>query len=101
MEQNRRTFIGSALAAAPLFVPRKAWGANDRIALGLIGAGGRGRYLLHDFLKLQTECVAVAEVYEPNLEAALKLAPNAKGYVDYQEMLQQNGIDAVVIATPD
>src|SRR5690242_3411539 len=45
MEQDRRTFLTSALAAAPLFVPRSAWGANDRLAYGLIGAGGRGRYL--------------------------------------------------------
>src|SRR5262249_44580567 len=40
MEQNRRNFMTSALTAAPLFVPRSAWGANDRLSFGLIGAGG-------------------------------------------------------------
>src|SRR5579862_7850886 len=101
MSSDRRQFLTSALAAAPLFIPRKTWGANDRLSFALIGAGGRGRYLTNEFLKLGAECVAIAEVYEPNLQSALQLAPQAKAYGDYHELLQQNGIDAVVIATPD
>jgi predicted dehydrogenase len=101
MEQNRRTFVASALAAAPMFVPRSAWGANDRLAFGLIGGGGRGRYLTQNFLKLGAECVAVAEVYDLNREASVKVAPQAKPYVDYNELLQQKGVDAVVVASPD
>ena len=35
MEQDRqRISLHLALAAAPLFVPRSAWGANDRLAYG-------------------------------------------------------------------
>jgi predicted dehydrogenase len=101
MEQDRRSFLTSTLAAAPLFVPRSAWGANDRLAYGLIGAGGRGRYLNGNFQKLGAECVAIAEVYEPHMQQALKDAPNAKTYVDYHELLAQPGLDAVVIASPD
>ena len=101
MEQNRRTFLSTALAAAPLYVPRSAFGANDRIAFGLIGGGGRGRYLTDTFLKLGTRCVAVAEVYEPYRTKARELAPEAKAYEDYRELLRQEGIDAVVVATPD
>ncbi len=101
MEQDRRRFLTTALAAAPMFVPRRAWGANDRLAYGLIGAGGRGRYLSRNFQTLGAECVAIAEVYEPNLQAGLKDAPDAKSYVDYHELLAQPGVDAVVIATPD
>jgi len=100
MEQDRRKFLASALAA-PLFVPRSAWGANDRLAYGLIGAGGRGRYLNQNFQKLGAECVAVAEVYAPNTQEALKESPKAKTYVDYHELLAQPGVDAVVIASPD
>lgn len=84
-----------------MFVPRSAWGANDRLAYGLIGAGGRGRYLNQNFQKLGAECVAVAEVYEPNLQAALKDSPNAKSYVEYHDLLAQPGLDAVVVASPD
>jgi predicted dehydrogenase len=101
MEQDRRAFLSTALAAAPMFVPRRAWGANDRIAYGVVGAGGRGRYLNKNFQKLGAECVAVSEVYQPNLEKALADSPNAKGHVDYHELLRQAGIDAIVNATPD
>src|ERR1044072_6702233 len=101
MNRDRRQFLSSALAAAPMFVPRSAWGANDRLAFGLVGAGGRGRYLATNFQKLGAECVAIGEVYDLNTEAALKVAPNAKPYIDYHELVQQKGIDALVVATPD
>jgi len=99
MEHKRREFL--ALAAAPMFLRRTAQGANDRLSFGLIGAGGRGRYLTRIFQKLGAKCVAIAEVYEPNTALALKEAPEAKTYVDYHDLLAQSGIDAVVIATPD
>src|SRR5437868_5429304 len=101
MPQDRRQFLAAALTSAPLFVPRSAWGANDRLSYGLIGSGGRGRYLQQNFNKLGAECVAVAEVYEPNLQAGLKGAKDAKSYVDYHDLLAQPGLDAVVIASPD
>jgi len=101
MNSNRRTFLASALTAAPLFVPPSAWGANDRLAYGLIGAGGRGRYLNGHFEKLGARCAAIAEVYEPNLEAARKDSPDAKPYRDYHDLLAQPGLDAVIVATPD
>src|SRR5215472_18559262 len=100
MQQDRRKFLVTT-AAAPLFMPRSAWGANDRLAYGLIGAGGRGRYLNGNFQKLGAECVAIAEVYEPHLQQALKDAPHARTYVDYHDLLAQPGLDAVVIASPD
>jgi predicted dehydrogenase len=100
VDPNRRNFLASALAA-PMFVPRSAWGANDRLAYGLIGAGGRGRYLNPNFQKLGAQCVAIAEVYQPHLDEALKGAPDAKSYVDYHELLAQPGLDAVVVASPD
>jgi predicted dehydrogenase len=99
MSQDRREFL--ATAVAPLFVPRSTWGANDRLAYGLIGAGGRGRYLNQHFQKLGAECVAVADVYEPNAQLALKDSPGAKTFVEYRDLLASPGLDAVVIATPD
>src|SRR6266446_3292804 len=103
MEQDRRKFMARsvALAAVPLFIPRSVWGANDRLAYGVIGTGGRGRYLSRNFQKLGAQCVAVADVYEPNLEKVRADAPGATSYADYRELLRQSGIDAVVIATPD
>lgn len=99
METNRRAFLSAA--AAPLFVPRSAWGANDRITYGVIATGGRGRYLNKKFLSLGAECVALCDVYEPNLQLALEDSPRAKTFVDYHELLAAPGIDAVVLAGPD
>ncbi len=99
MTGDRRDFL--KYSVAPLFVPRSAFGANDRLAYGLIGAGGRGRYISTLAQKLGAECVAIAEVYELNTQRALKDAPQAKTYVDYKELLAQPGIDFVMVATPD
>jgi predicted dehydrogenase len=107
MESDRRKFLQNslgltaALGAAPLFVPQSAFGANDRMTYGLIGTGGRGRYLNAEFLKQKVQCVALSDVYEPHLALAKKQAPDAKTYVDYHELLQQPGLDFVVLAGPD
>jgi len=98
---NRRHFLsGTALAAAPLFVPASAFGANDRITYGVIGTGGRGRYLNDKFQKLGAQCVALCDIYEPNLQAAKKQSPDAKTFIDYHDLLPEK-MDAVVIASPD
>lgn len=99
---KRRSFLATAAAAAPMFIPQSAFGANDRITYGLMGAGGRGRYLSREFQKLGAQCVALSEVYEPNLEMARKESPEGiKTYTNYRELLQQPGVDTVVIASPD
>ncbi|MCS6952866.1 MAG: Gfo/Idh/MocA family oxidoreductase [Bryobacteraceae bacterium] len=103
--RDRRSFLrdsARAVAAAPLILSPAARGANDRPAFGVIGTGGRGRYLNRTFQKLGARCVAVCDVYEPNLESAQRESPtDVKTYVDYRRMLEQKGMDFVVIATPD
>jgi predicted dehydrogenase len=100
MPIDRRKFI-AALGSAPLFVPGRAFGANDRLAYGAIAVGGRGRYLNRKFQELGAQCVAVCDVYEPNIELAKKDSPDAKTFLDYNELLAEPGIDAVVLAGPD
>ena len=100
MESNRRNFITS-FAAAPLFIPSSAFGANDKLTFGLIASGGRGRYLQDKFQKLGAQCVAICDVYEPNLKLAQKIAPEAKPYDNYLDLLKQKDVDCVVIASPD
>jgi predicted dehydrogenase len=107
MDRDRRKFlkdslnVTAALTAAPLLAPSTAWSANDRPAYGVIGTGGRGRYVSSVFQKLGAQCVALCDVYQPYLELARKDAPQAKTYVDYNELLAQTGLDFVLIATPD
>lgn len=76
--------------------------AADRIRIGTIGTGGRGRYLTAQFKEHGAEMAAVCDVYEPNLQKGLRLAsPGASGHSDYRRLLEDKSIDAVVIATPD
>ena len=100
MPSDRRKFLAT-LAAAPMFVPRSAWGANDKIQYGVIATGGRGRYLNQKFQNLGAKCIALCDVYEPYLELAKKDSPDAKTFGDYHELLAEPGIDAVVLAGPD
>jgi predicted dehydrogenase len=97
---NRRNFAKAA-AVAPLFIPRSAFGANDKIQFGLIAAGGRGRYVSQVFEKYGAKCVAIAEVNSANMDKAQTQHPDAKPYIEYRELLGQSGIDAVLIAGPD
>ena len=98
---TRRTALAAA-SAAPLFLSSSAKGANERVNMALIGAGGRGRRVTESFIELGAKCAAVADVYEPNLNKGLEVAgDDAKGYGDYREILDRSDIDAVLIATPD
>lgn len=98
---TRRTFL-AGLAAAPAFVPSSAFGANDRITYACIATGGRGRYLMNKFNGQGAQCLAVCDVYEPYVEQAKQIAPEAKAYGDYRELLDAHkNVDAVIIASPD
>ncbi len=71
------------------------------VKLGIIGPGSRGRYLMQ-FLanNKKADIVALCDIYQPSLDEALKIVPNAKTYKDYRYLLEDKSIDAVVIATP-
>ena len=92
---RRRDFLAAA-GAAPLVLAQSAKGANDRITFALIGAGGRGRSVTHTFIEFGgAKCLAVADVYKPNLEKGLEVAgEDAKGYVDYEEILARDDMAA-------
>ena len=91
-----------AAAAAPMFLPSSAAGANDRVSVALIGAGGRGRRVLGAFIELGSPALGVCDVYQPNLEKGLEVAgEQAQTYSDYREVLDRKDVDAVLIATPD
>jgi predicted dehydrogenase len=77
-------------------------GANDKVNLGLIGAGGRGMYVTKVFNDSKRVNVqAVAEVWGDRLDKALSTYSDAKGFVDHRKLLETKTLDAVLIATPD
>lgn len=86
----------TALAAS------KVVGANDILRIGVIGAGGRMKTLLHSADKsAPNQIVAACDVYSPHLDE-LKQRTNtqASTHVDYHEVLDKE-LDAVLIAAPD
>jgi predicted dehydrogenase len=104
---SRRIFMkqvlgGTAtLAASAIIPPRSVLGANDRVRLGLIGAGGRGQEIFKTALRCpNTEAVAAADVYTRRLGEVKAFAPNVKTYSDFRRLLDDKSIDAVLIATP-
>ena len=71
---SRRAFMqkalggSAALAAYGLFPSRRVLGANDRIRIGLIGAGGRGTEIFKTALECpNVEGVAAADIYTRRL----------------------------------
>ena len=73
---------------------------DDKLAIGIIGAGGRGWDNLQE---VQSErIVAISDVDDERASEAFKKFPDAVRYRDFREMLDKvKSLDAVVISTPD
>jgi predicted dehydrogenase len=100
---SRRKFIGAMASglASTLASSGSVLGANDRVRIGVIGAGQRGTELVHQALGCaNVEIAAFADAYSKRLEDARHLVPGAPAYSDYRRLLDAPGIDAVIIATP-
>ncbi len=101
---NRREFLKQAAASAAFslsYPTGRVLGANDRVRLGIIGPGARGKELMREFLKApNVEFVAAADVYTLRLEEVKQLAPQAKTVSDHRHLLDMKEVDAVIVATP-
>ena len=95
---NRRKFlqnlgmVGAGVLAATspwlsVFSDVKHTG-KERCRIGMIGPGSRGRFLLSFLVQNpKADIVAIADVYQPSIDEALKLVPKAKVYRDYRALL--------------
>jgi len=101
---GRRQFIGQVAvgaAAAMVYPSSGVLGANDRVRVGLIGAGGRGQELLKQVLALpNAQLVAVADVFKRRHEEARQLVPGIKTFDDHRRLLEMKDVDAVLVASP-
>ena len=103
---RRRKFLqmGSASVLTVAATPRlRAVGANNRVNVGLIGCGGRGRYVAGHMRNVAgVKFAAVCDVYEKNLASAARWAGDGvKTYQDFRQLLDDRDVDVVLIATPD
>lgn len=77
-------------------------GPNDRLRVGMIGLGGRARWILTNEALPGADLVAVADCYTTRLDEAAKLVPGSDKwhrYQRYQEMLEAEKLDAVFVET--
>ena len=71
----RRAFLRGVTAATALSYSR-VFGANDRVQLGLIGCGERGRSDMGKFVKAgNTDVVALCDIYGAQTDRAKQDAP--------------------------
>ena len=114
--------VSMGAASFDAFSYSRIRGANDKIRMGFIGVGNRGSQLLKLFMdQPDVEAAALCDIYEPYLlrdrskvdRRYLDVMPGqipVMGekfpkppvlYRDYRKLLENKGIDAVCIATPD
>ena len=111
---TRRAFLDRVLAAtagagvaaaapwAAVAAQTRSGSAGDRVRLGVIGTGDRGRALIQNIAKTRNCTVAaICDIYEPHLAKGRALVPaGTPAFADHRAMLDAGGLDAIVVATP-
>lgn len=107
---SRRTFVagavavGAARSALTAKSAARVVGANERLHVGVIGAGGNANGHMRALRKLadedNVEVAAVCDIYDPRREAAAEFT-GGKPYKDYRKLLEQEGLDYVTISVPE
>nr|WP_321487633.1 Gfo/Idh/MocA family oxidoreductase [uncultured Draconibacterium sp.] len=112
---NRRNFIktsamataGVGIASSMPLAMESCSGANEKLVCGVIGAKGQGFSDLQAFLKQKnTECAAICDVDENILNKRIAdvekiQGTKPKGFKDFRKLLEEPGIDVIIIGTPD
>ena len=114
---NRRSFLrttGAAAATAGVVAGAisqsaksygRVIGANDRIRVGFIGAGGMANSHMSTYNDIKeannVEAVAVADCWKTRADAGAQKTSAPHSYTDYHKVLDHDEIDYVTIATPE
>jgi myo-inositol 2-dehydrogenase/D-chiro-inositol 1-dehydrogenase len=103
---TRRDALAGVAANFMIVKPDTAFGfqANSAVSFGIIGTGGRGRYVgTHMANDRNARLVAICDIYPDRIDLAKTQVPGAdkaRVYKDLKELLAQPDIDAVLITTP-
>lgn len=114
MDISRREFIvgaaGIAIASGVGLAPARAYGANDKLSIGMIGVGSRGGQLFGDLSGVDkaqnVEVTAICDTYRVRREQIAAKVKERYGseprqFANYEDLLALKDVDAVIIATPD
>lgn len=101
--------LGQSMTTRPAFAQasRRTRGANDKIVLGLIGAGGQGRADMNGLMNNpHVEVAAVCDPDAGHMAEAAKMVQDKFGrrpaeHKDFRRVLDMPDIDAVIVGTPD
>lgn len=105
---SRRQFMERTVAGA--VSGRMAWAAppssrsvspNEKITMGVIGAGIRGLEDMEAIRLVGGNVAMVCDLYDGHLRRAQEIQPNTPTTRDYRQVLDRKDIDAVLIATSD
>jgi predicted dehydrogenase len=105
----KKSTVATLGAAAPFIIPTEVFGsqnrpgANDRIAVGFVGIGGRARWIMKYDEMPDAQIVAVADIYKKrfsDLAKEIRPSKNWNKYDDYHEMFEKEKLDAVFVETP-
>jgi len=104
---NRRHFIKystlavTAFGVAPAFL--RGQNLQNRISIGVIGAGGKGSSDTDQAAAAGGDIVALCDVDKNTLNSRSAKYPKAKQFQDFRRMFEQAGkeIDAVIVSGPD
>ena len=108
-KDNRREFfrtVSGLTSATALGMTAGSYsrilGANETVQLGVIGLGDRGTHVMGLFLHNPgVRVAAICDVFGQKVLAAKQKVPEARTFSDYRKLLESQGLDAVLIATPD
>lgn len=101
-EITRRSALKGALLVSP--ATAFSYQANSAVAFGIIGTGGRGTYVGgHMARDKNARLAAICDIYPDRIDSAKTQLPGGDkvpAFRDYNQLLSQSGVDAVLIATP-
>ncbi len=111
---SRRRFLQATVAATTAWGGSVAWtarsysqiiGANERIRIGFIGAGGMGTNHLNAIHSLaeknNLQPICVADCWKTRAEQGANRVGAERAFQDYRQVLDDPSIDYVTIATPE